>query len=76
MGQTTEKFLRLCEKSHVSYCVVSSLEEGVIRAFEEAKKHGLRKVLYSPGAASFDMFKNVYDRVSQFEHIVQSLGEY
>jgi UDP-N-acetylmuramoylalanine-D-glutamate ligase len=31
--------------------------------------------LFSPWAASFDMFKNVYDRVGQFVHEVSILKD-
>lgn len=32
-------------------------------------------ILFSPGCASFDMFKNVYDRADQFVAAVKSLGK-
>ena len=62
------------------YMVVESLEEAVNTANQEA--FWLRNVSYvdndiivlmSPAAASFDMFKNVYDRGDQFKNLVESL---
>jgi UDP-N-acetylmuramoylalanine-D-glutamate ligase len=49
------------------------LQDAVSTAVEQSKKLALIDVLYSPWSASFDMFKNVYDRVEQFEKIVVSL---
>jgi UDP-N-acetylmuramoylalanine-D-glutamate ligase len=49
------------------------LQEAVVTAFDIAKQQSFSTILYSPGAASFDMFKNVYERVEQFETIVQKL---
>jgi len=46
------------------------LDHAVYTALDAAKRLGLSIVLYSPGAASFDMFTDVYARVDQFNKIV------
>lgn len=73
MWQTAEKLIKVCWQAQVPYIVVSSLQDAVKTAVEQAKKLALSHVIFSPWAASFDMFKNVYDRVDQFEKIVNSL---
>jgi UDP-N-acetylmuramoylalanine--D-glutamate ligase len=50
---------------------VASLKEAVMRAFTEAKKGDV--VLFSPCFASFNMFKNEYDRGDQFMKLVKRL---
>lgn len=74
MWQTAEKLIKVCWQAQVPYIVVSSLHEAVQTAVAQAKKLALTHVIFSPWAASFDMFKNVYDRVEQFEKIVHSLS--
>ena len=39
----------------------------------EAKEAGTVVVVMSPAAASFDMFKDVYDRGNQFQKLVRAL---
>ena len=54
------------------YLLVDSLEEAVKKARAEAEK--VRAVvLLSPGAASFDMFRDFYDRGEQFKKIVEGM---
>ena len=55
------------------FVLTESLEEAIKKAYEEAKKHKNSIVLMSPSAASFDMFKNVYDRGDQFKNLVSLL---
>ncbi len=73
MWQTAEKLTKVCWETETSYIIVSSLEEAVKASLDQAKKLALSKIVFSPWAASFDMFKNVYDRVEQFEKIVACL---
>jgi UDP-N-acetylmuramoylalanine--D-glutamate ligase len=46
----------------------------IVRLAEKSTSEG-DYVLFSPGCASFGMFKNVYDRASQFENEVQLLND-
>jgi UDP-N-acetylmuramoylalanine--D-glutamate ligase len=52
----------------------SDLEEAVRLAYELARAGG-HPVLFSPGCASFDMFRDFEDRGDQFREIVTSLEE-
>lgn len=56
------------------YEIVESLGDAVSKAKEEAEKCPNSVVLLSPGAASFDMFKDFYDRGDQFKALVKELG--
>lgn len=59
---------------------VDSLEEAVKTAKKLAEENAVKTpskksiVLMSPAAASFDMFKNVYDRGTQFKNLILSLN--
>lgn len=56
------------------FITVGSLQEAVTTAKAEAEKLKKSIVLMSPSAASFDMFKNVYDRGDQFKNLILSLN--
>jgi len=56
-----------------NFVVAESLEEAVNSAFKLSKETGAEVVLMSPAAASFDMFKNAYDRGDQFQTFVKNL---
>ena len=56
------------------FTLVESLEEAIDAAREYAEKNKPAIVLMSPSAASFDMFKNVYDRGDQFKNLILSLN--
>lgn len=61
------------------FVIVNNLSAAVTSAYLEAEvlktKHQNRDtiVLMSPAAASFDMFKNVYDRGEQYQNFVKKL---
>lgn len=74
-GQTAYKFQAVCQKAHVPYIVVQTLHDAITQSYSYAKEHKIWLVLFSPWAASFDMFKNVYDRVGQFVHEVSILKD-
>lgn len=56
------------------FILAESLEEAVKTAYEKAKEQEPAIVLMSPSAASFDMFKNVYERGEKFKSLVSSLN--
>ncbi|MBI4208701.1 MAG: UDP-N-acetylmuramoyl-L-alanine--D-glutamate ligase [Deltaproteobacteria bacterium] len=56
----------------VSTVLCSSLEEAVVKAYEEA--HSGDVVLLSPACSSYDMFKNYEERGDIFKNIVRRLG--
>ena len=55
------------------FTVVESLEDAVSTAKEAAEKLAPSIVVMSPGAASFDMFKNAYDRGDQYQTLIKAL---
>ncbi|MBR2753706.1 UDP-N-acetylmuramoyl-L-alanine--D-glutamate ligase [Candidatus Saccharibacteria bacterium] len=55
------------------FTLVESLEEAVNLAKEKAEEKPDSIVLMSPAAASFDMFKNVYDRGEKFQLLISNL---
>lgn len=64
-GAATEKLLALIpKKTPYPVFVVSSMKEALAAARESAKKGDT--ILLSPGAASFGVFKNEFDRGDQF----------
>ena len=54
------------------FIVVESLESAVSTAKTEAEKLAPSIVIMSPSAASFDMFKNVYDRGGQYQLLINN----
>ncbi len=56
------------------FIVTESLKEAVDTARKEAEKNSPSIVVMSPSAASFDMFKNVYDRGDQYQNLIKQLS--
>ncbi|MFA5997342.1 MAG: UDP-N-acetylmuramoyl-L-alanine--D-glutamate ligase [Candidatus Paceibacterota bacterium] len=72
-GAATEKLLALIpKKTSYPVYIVDSMKDAVDTAREFAKKGDT--VLLSPGAASFGVFKNEFDRGDQFVKFVSKLG--
>ncbi len=75
-GNASEKLLQELKK--VSYpkdkihSELSSLKQAWSIAMLEAKKNKASVILFSPAAASFNMFKNEFDRAQQFNNIVNA----
>ncbi len=70
-GSATEKMKKALGLE--SYEEYDSLEECVKFALEKAKSlKGKSVILFSPGAKSFEKFKNEFDRGEQFNDIVKS----
>jgi UDP-N-acetylmuramoylalanine--D-glutamate ligase len=67
-GTATDK---LMHRITIPYEEASSMKEAVEKAQMRAQKGGV--VLLSPGAASFGLFQNEYDRGDQFRVAVQAL---
>ena len=74
MGQTANKILDAVtlemekQNKNIKIYMCDSLEEAVNTARRVANPGEI--VLFSPGSASFDMFKNAYDRGNQFKALV------
>ena len=63
-GSATEKVKAELERKKIPFAEVSSMKEAVAEAARTAAKGDV--ILLSPGAASFGMFSNEYDRGNQF----------
>jgi len=72
-GSASEKIKKELKKepSSLSVILVSSMEEAVEKAAAIAKKNDI--VLLSPAAASFNLFKNEFDRGERFVNAVKKL---
>lgn len=77
MGQTSGKIYEAVKKEmevqnkEVKIFMCESLKETVDTARRMSKPGQV--VLFSPGSASFDMFKNAYDRGNQFKDLVNEI---
>lgn len=72
-GTATEKLMRELEKINYKEApaIVVNMKDAMAYAQREAKKGDV--VLLSPGAASFGIFKNEFDRGDQFSALVRKL---
>lgn len=74
MGNTSEKIFNAVkaeaeiENRDIDIYQADSLTQAVILAKRHSRENDV--VLFSPASASFDMFKNMYDRGNQFREIV------
>ena len=77
MGQTAGKIFDSVKQEMeiqgktVKIYMCNSLQETIDMARKSAKPGQV--VLFSPGSASFDMFKNAYDRGNQFKKLVNEI---
>ncbi|MYE38428.1 MAG: UDP-N-acetylmuramoyl-L-alanine--D-glutamate ligase [Candidatus Spechtbacteria bacterium SB0662_bin_43] len=69
-GSASEKIHRENTKYNAVLVPVATVHEAVQKAYECSP----RAVLFSPGAASFNMFKNEFDRGEEFIRCVTSLA--
>lgn len=70
-GSATEKMKK--ELGWDSFSEFDSLEECFKRALEIARTKDKAKIIFSPGAKSFEKFKNEFDRGEQFNLLVNKL---
>lgn len=56
------------------FIVAESLQEAIDVARKEAESLSPSIVVMSPSAASFDMFKNVYDRGAKYQELIKNLS--
>ncbi|MCF7688241.1 MAG: UDP-N-acetylmuramoyl-L-alanine--D-glutamate ligase [Cephaloticoccus sp.] len=73
IGETTEILATASATHGVPHLACATLESALEQAFASARSGG--NVVFSPGFASFDMFRSYEDRGDQFEHLVQELGK-
>lgn len=74
MWKTATQFAKIFEEQNISYSIQENFQKVMDTAFTKAKELS-SPLLFSPGCASFGMFKNVYDRIAQFEIRIQKKGE-
>lgn len=74
IGETAPELLGHFRETGTPAERFGSLDDAVEAAFSAAKKSGVPRaiVLFSPGFASFDMFKSYAERGVQFERVVKS----
>ncbi len=70
-GEATKKLKKELKKINIPTFEVSSMKDAVACAYAHAERGDT--VLLSPGAASFGLFKNEFDRGDQFMKRVKSL---
>ncbi|MDO4507857.1 MAG: UDP-N-acetylmuramoyl-L-alanine--D-glutamate ligase [Candidatus Saccharibacteria bacterium] len=68
LGESGHEIAKRYEDSR--FKLAESLKEAVALATASAKEYPSAIVLMSPSAASFDMFKNAYDRGEQYQKLV------
>ena len=72
-GSATDIIKKELEEKNARFTEVASMKEAVAEAVKVARRGDL--ILLSPGAASFGMFKNEYDRGNQFNKEVGRILE-
>ncbi len=70
-GEASEKIIKLLGKNKKNICKVKSMKEALNIAMKYARKGDI--ILLSPGAASFGIFKNEFDRGEKFVRLVKKL---
>ncbi|MFA6271493.1 MAG: UDP-N-acetylmuramoyl-L-alanine--D-glutamate ligase [Patescibacteria group bacterium] len=70
-GTATDKLKIALNKNKYQYLEVKDLKSAVSEAYHIKSKSHI--VLFSPGAASFNLFKNEFDRGEKFRQIVRKL---
>ncbi|MBR3368383.1 UDP-N-acetylmuramoyl-L-alanine--D-glutamate ligase [Candidatus Saccharibacteria bacterium] len=73
IGESGHEIFEKYKNENLKFILAESLEEAVNTAKDEAEKINNSIVLMSPAAASFDMFKNVYDRGEQYQNLIKNL---
>ncbi|UGQ17374.1 UDP-N-acetylmuramoyl-L-alanine--D-glutamate ligase [Borrelia sp. RT1S] len=70
-GSATLKIIKFLEDNNVDYFVFSSIEECVCYARRISVQNDI--VLFSPASASFELFKNEFDRGFRFKKLVNDM---
>lgn len=75
LWQTAPQFASLFEQRGKPYIIAESMQECIVFARKAAKQYNTEVILFSPGCASFGMFKNYKDRAEQFLAAVEKIEE-
>lgn len=70
-GTATDKLTNSKDFNVKEYALANNMQEAVETAFDQAKPGDV--ILLSPAATSFGLFKNEFDRGSQFNQVVRKL---
>lgn len=73
LGQTANQFENIFSAKNIKNFVVNDMSQATKIAFEQAKETDCKYILFSPGCASLDMFKNRLDRVEHFKAWVEQV---
>ncbi len=73
IGEAGHEIFNNFNEPSLNFILAESLQEAIDTARKEAEKFNNSIVLMSPANASFDMFKNVYDRGAQYQTIISNL---
>ncbi|WP_445436241.1 UDP-N-acetylmuramoyl-L-alanine--D-glutamate ligase [Candidatus Borreliella tachyglossi] len=71
-GSATYKIVKVLEENNIKYFVFSSLKECICYARKISIRNDV--VLFSPASASFELFKNEFDRGIQFKTLVNTMA--
>ncbi len=74
LWQTSPQFASIFEANWIPYTLTSSMTECVEQARHAAQQHQVDTILFSPGCASFDLFKNYEDRANQYINAIEKLS--
>lgn len=70
-GVASDKILKLLKGRIKEIIVINNMEQALVQANKRARRGDI--VLLSPGAASFGLFKNEFDRGDQFVKLVKKI---
>ena len=70
-GSATDKLEIYLKKNKIRYIKLPTLQKAVNEAYKIARKND--SILFSPAAASFNLFKNEFERGEKFRQIVKKL---
>ena len=73
IGQTAKIFSEVMNGKKTENKIYPDLKSAFNWALEYAKKNQIKNLLFSPGCASYDMFKNFEERASLFVKIVNGI---
>ncbi|MCF3945540.1 UDP-N-acetylmuramoyl-L-alanine--D-glutamate ligase [Acidiphilium sp. AL] len=76
IGRDALAFAKTLEAHGVSYDIAETLDRAVPAAFGHARARGVKTVLLSPAAASFDQFANYGARGDRFAELARALGNF
>jgi len=71
-GSASDEIEKLLKRRHFSFTKCNSLSSAVLAARQRAEREDV--ILFSPGAASFNLFRNEFDRGDQFKKFVNKLS--